>query len=128
FVSLPGGIAGLVEAVAAALAPGTAVLSARVTELQRAGVYTLHTTAGNFRARAVMLCVPAYVAAHLLRGLDTTLAGLCDGIPYASTGTVAFGYRREDVRHPLLGTGFVVPRGEHPALLAATWVSSKWPG
>jgi protoporphyrinogen/coproporphyrinogen III oxidase len=40
---------------------------------------------------------------------------------------VAFGYRREQVRHNLLGTGFVVPRVEHNPLLAATWVSSKWP-
>ena len=30
--------------------------------------------------------------------------------------------------HPLRGTGFVVPRTEGIALLAGTWVSSKWPG
>jgi oxygen-dependent protoporphyrinogen oxidase len=41
---------------------------------------------------------------------------------------VAFGYRREQVRHALNGTGFVVPRVERNPLLAATWVTSKWPG
>jgi oxygen-dependent protoporphyrinogen oxidase len=62
-----------------------------------------------------------------LRAIDTTLAGLCDAVPYASTATVAFGYRTEHVRDPLRGTGFVVPRIERCPLLAATWVTSKWP-
>jgi oxygen-dependent protoporphyrinogen oxidase len=76
----------------------------------------------------VILAIPAYAAAALLRAFDTTLAGLCDAIPYASTATVAFGYRRGQIRHPLKGSGFVVPRVEPCPLLAATWVTSKWPG
>lgn len=128
FVSLPGGIGELVEAVAAALHPGTVKLSARVSDLRRAGVFTIETESGSFQARAVILSVPAYAAAGLLRGLDTTLAGLCDSVPYASTATVAFGYHRDQIRDPLNGTGFVVPRVERSPLLAATWVTSKWPG
>jgi oxygen-dependent protoporphyrinogen oxidase len=128
FVSLPSGVAELVEALGAALRPGTVSVSSRVTELTRAGAYTLETEAGTVRAQAVILAAPAYVAAHLLRAVDTTLAGLCEGIGYASTATIALGYRREDVRHPLQGSGFVVPRTEHSPLLAVTWVSSKWPG
>jgi oxygen-dependent protoporphyrinogen oxidase len=76
----------------------------------------------------VLLCVPAYAAAGLLRALDTSLAAACDSIPYASTATVALGYRRDQVSHPLRGTGFVVPKAERRALLAGTWVTSKWPG
>jgi oxygen-dependent protoporphyrinogen oxidase len=128
FVSLPGGIGELVDALAGALTPGTITLSARATELRRASMYAVETTAGSFEARAVILGVPAYVAGNLLRGFDTTVAGLCDGIAYASTATVAFGYRREQIRHPLRGSGFVVPRVERSPLLAATWVTSKWPG
>ena len=128
FVSLPGGIGELVDAIAAILRPGTAVVSARVTQLHRAGTYVLDSAAGRFEARAVILAVPAYAAAGLLRGLDTTLAGLCDAVPYASTATVAFGYRRDQVGHPMQGSGFVVPRVERSPLLAATWVTSKWPG
>ena len=79
-------------------------------------------------ARAVILAAPAYVAAALLRRFDGSLGALCAAIPYASTATVAFGYRRDQVRNPLRGTGFVVPRVERSALLAGTWVSSKWPG
>jgi oxygen-dependent protoporphyrinogen oxidase len=128
FVSLPGGVAELVDALGRALEPGTVSLSARVGELRRAGTFTIETEQERVQAKAVILAVPAYVTAHLLRAIDTSLAGLCDGVPYASTATVAFGYHRDDVPHPMNGSGFVVPRGEHPALLAATWVSSKWPG
>jgi len=110
FVSLPGGIGELVEALAGALAPGTIALSARVTELRRAATYRVESTAGAFEARSVILSVPAYVAGNLLRSFDTTLAGLCDAIPYASTATVAFGYRRDQIGHSLRGSGFVVPR------------------
>jgi oxygen-dependent protoporphyrinogen oxidase len=128
FVSLPGGIGELVDATAAALPSNTVVTGARVTEIDRAGWYTLRSNAGRIAARTVILAVPAYAAAALLRGFDTTLGGLCDAIPYASTVTVALGYRREQVRHPLKGSGFVVPRVEPCPLLAATWVTSKWPG
>jgi oxygen-dependent protoporphyrinogen oxidase len=128
FVSLPGGTGELVEALTAALAPGTVTVSARVTDLRRAGEFTVESSAGTCHAKAIILGVPAYAAANLLRGLDTTLAGLCDSIPYASTATVALGYRRDQIAHPMRGSGFVVPRVEYSPLLAATWVSSKWPG
>ena len=128
FVSLPGGMSELVESLESALAPGTIRLAARASELRRANGFAIEIAGDTVQARAVILAVPAYAAAALLRGIDTTLAGLCDTIPYASTATVAFGYRREQVRHPLQGSGFVVPRVERRPLLAATWVTSKWPG
>jgi oxygen-dependent protoporphyrinogen oxidase len=128
FVSLPGGLQELVDALVAALAPGTLTLSTRVSELQRSGGFVLDTSAGPCIARSVILAVPAYAAGALLRGIDTSLAALCEATPYASTATVAFGFRRDQVAHPLHGTGFVVPRVEHSALLAGTWVTSKWPG
>jgi protoporphyrinogen/coproporphyrinogen III oxidase len=128
FVSLPGGTGELVSAVTAALKPGTLTLGARVHELRRTGAYVVSSDAGSVDARAVVLATPAYVSAALLRKFDASLAALCDQVPYASTATVALGYRRDQVAHPLRGTGFVVPRVERMALMAGTWVSSKWPG
>jgi oxygen-dependent protoporphyrinogen oxidase len=128
FVSLPGGTGELVDTLSKALQPDTVVTNARVTNLQRGLDYSIVSTAGNVRAHCVVLAVPAYVTGTLTRPLDPALADLCDVIPYASTATVAFGYRRDQVAHPLRGTGFVVPRSEGLALLAGTWVSSKWPG
>jgi len=128
FVSLPGGTGELVDTLSGALAPGTVVTNARVTSLSRPSTYSIETTAGQVQARSVVLAAPAYVTASLLRPVDSSLAELCDTVPYASTATVALGYRRDQVSHPLRGTGFVVPRTEGLALLAGTWVSSKWPG
>ncbi len=128
FVSLPGGMGELIEALVGALPPGTVTLSSRATKLGRAGRYVVESTTGVFQSRAVVLAVPAYTAASLLRASDTSLAAACDAVPYASTATVAFGYREDQVAHPMKGTGFVVPRVERRALLAGTWVTSKWPG
>jgi oxygen-dependent protoporphyrinogen oxidase len=36
-------------------------------------------------------------------------------------------FRREKIRHPLNGSGFVVPRVEKTGIMAGTWLSSKWP-
>jgi oxygen-dependent protoporphyrinogen oxidase len=127
FVSLPGGIGELADALAEAIPCETVITGTRVTGLQHAGAFTLDTTEGSIRAQAVILAIPAYVAGGILRSVHTGLAGLCEEIPYASTATVAFGYERDQVPHPMRGSGFVVPRVERSPLLAATWVTSKWP-
>ena len=51
----------------------------------------------------------------------------CAEIPYTSIATVALAFARSAVAHPLTGSGFVVPRAERSPILAATWLSSKWP-
>ena len=127
FVSLPGGVAELVDALAGAIAPGTLTTGAPVTDMRHAGAFALDTTSGTIQARSVILAVPAHAAGGILRGVHTGLASLCEEVPYASTATVAFGYRREQIDHPMHGSGFVVPRVERSPLLAATWVTSKWP-
>ena len=128
FVSFPGGIAVLADAVADALGSPVVTTNAPVRAVRVNGHFIVESDAGQVEARAVVFATPAYVTSALVRPLDATLASLCEAIPYASTATVAFGFRREQVAHPLHGTGFVVPRAEGRALLAGTWVSSKWPG
>ena len=127
FVSFPGGTGELVDALVQALAAGTVRTSTRVLELHRHANYRAETAEGPIQARAIILAVPAYVAASLLRVFDTTIGALAEAIPYASTATVALGYERGQVAHPMDGSGFVVPRVERSPLLAATWVTSKWP-
>jgi oxygen-dependent protoporphyrinogen oxidase len=128
FVSLPTGIAELPEALVKALGPDTIRFNTRVMQVSGASPYklTLDTDASVY-AHRVIVTVPAWSAASIFRSLDVTLAHLCADIPYASSATVAFGLRRDQISHPLSGTGFVVPRVERNALMAGTWVSSKWP-
>ena len=42
--------------------------------------------------------------------------------------TIALGYARSAIRHPLNGAGVVVPRREGLSIRALSWVSSKWEG
>ena len=51
---------------------------------------------------------------------------MCGAINYSSTATVVLAFRRDQVGHPLNGSGFVVPRVENSGILAASWLSSKW--
>src|SRR4030095_6746034 len=89
---------------------------------------TVTTGAGEvFSARAVVLATPAYVTSALLREHDQELARLCADVRYTSTATVVLAFERDAVAHPLNGSGFVVPRVERSPILAASWMSSKWP-
>ncbi len=78
-------------------------------------------------ADALILAIPAYGAAELVRPLSPIAAGLLEQIPYASTATVSLVYETRKMTTRLEGSGFVVPRAEGRELLAATWTSLKWP-
>lgn len=128
FVSLPRGVAELPEALAGALGPDTVRYRTRVVQISGASPYklTLDTDAAIY-ARRVIVTVPGWAAASMFSSLDTTLARLCAEIPYASSATVFFGLTRDQIAHPMNGSGFVVPRVERRAVMAGTWVTSKWP-
>ena len=88
--------------------------------------WTITTDTGEvFKADAVCLAVPAYIAASLLTG---ELADKLRRIEYASTATINFGYRRAAIAHPLNGFGFVVPFIEKRSLIACTFSSVKFSG
>jgi oxygen-dependent protoporphyrinogen oxidase len=130
FRSLPGGLSEMVRALVAALPAGSIRLQteiARVTALRSGGFQVQTGTGEILDARAIVVSTPAYVAASLLPDIDAELASLCSEVRYASTATVALGFAREQVRHPLNGSGFVVPRVERTGILAGSWLSSKWP-
>jgi oxygen-dependent protoporphyrinogen oxidase len=81
-----------------------------------------------FKADAVCLAVPAYIAASLLDEINEPLAEKLRAIKYASTATINFGYRRTAIAHPLNGFGFVVPFIEKRSLIACTFSSVKFSG
>src|SRR5262249_45448724 len=76
----------------------------------------------------VIVAAESYTASRLLRYVDPALATLLGEIPYASSATVTFGFRRGDVPHPLDGFGIVVPSTERRAVFACTFSSVKYPG
>jgi protoporphyrinogen/coproporphyrinogen III oxidase len=77
-------------------------------------------------ADAVILAVPSYAAATLLRAADPACSSLMREIPYVATATVSIAFDRADVRHALDGTGWTTPRIERRPVMACTWTSSKF--
>jgi oxygen-dependent protoporphyrinogen oxidase len=74
-----------------------------------------------------MACT-AHVSAKLLAGAAPELSQLLGRIEHSSAVTVMFGFKKEDLKHPLNGFGFLVPRRERKLLLASTWVDTKFDG
>lgn len=72
----------------------------------------------------VILTMPAYRAAKLLEGLPA--ANYLKELTYISVANVIMGFDAKDIRYPLDGTGFVVPRTEGTTITACTWTSVKW--
>jgi oxygen-dependent protoporphyrinogen oxidase len=128
--SLRGGLGELISALSAQLPPEVVETGADVTGIQADGRgFRVHLRERDgLTTRAVLLATPAHVSRVLVAPLDVELASLCATIRYAPAINVALGYDRDAVRHPLLGWGLVVPRGERRHLRAVSWVSSKWPG
>ena len=129
FVTFKDGMRGMVDTLAARLPDSAVQLDVRVTGVERAGTgWRVGTGAGALDADAVIVASEAHATARLLRYVDPQIGGLLGEIPYASSATVSFGYRRADIPHALDAFGFVVPRTERRALLAATFSSVKYPG
>jgi oxygen-dependent protoporphyrinogen oxidase len=128
FRALRGGMSELVDAIVHQMPPGAMLLDTPVSAIgpTPAG-WTVTAGGGVLDAASVIVAAPAHLASTLLRPVDDSAARICATVPYVSTVTVAFGWNRADIPHPLSGSGFVVAR-RHNAMriTACTWVSSKW--
>jgi oxygen-dependent protoporphyrinogen oxidase len=128
-MSLRDGLSRIPERMQHDLPGGVTATRAEVTALKNSGTWRLSLGDGTeVRAKAVLLATPAYVTSNLVRDIDPDLSQDCGAIRYAPGLTVALGYRRDRVAHPLDGWGFVVPAHERRRVRSASWVSSKWPG
>lgn len=76
----------------------------------------------------IVLCCGANRAAPLMAPLDARAADLLASIPHSGSAIWTFGYRTEDVPRPLDAFGFLVPTRERNAIMACTWVATKWQG
>jgi oxygen-dependent protoporphyrinogen oxidase len=128
FRSFPNGIAELIDGLMKAVPAQSVRCGSTVTGIEEGDGFTIRISgAPPVRARAVIVAIPAFAAAELLRPIDADLASACASIRYLSSATVAFAFPRAAVRHSLEGTGFVVPRAERISITAGAWISSKWP-
>jgi oxygen-dependent protoporphyrinogen oxidase len=129
FKSLPGGLSEMIRALEATLPSSSIRVNTAVSRIQRDGdFFRVETRSGDrLASRALVVAAPAYAASPMLRPVSPVLSELCDQIRYTSAVTVALAFRRDAVSHPLNGSGFVVPKVENSRIMAASWLSSKWP-
>jgi protoporphyrinogen/coproporphyrinogen III oxidase len=137
FWSLDGGMTSLIDALAGGLRRRGAdvCLSSPADRLERSpsGGWIVESAGRTIDTDAVVLATAAATTATLLRPHDEEVAGLLEGIDYASVVLVTFRVGTDDIPAPLQGTGFLVPRrsahkGREPwAVTACTYLDRKWP-
>lgn len=134
FAGIRGGVGRLPVAVAEACRRAGARIDtdAPVRELRRTGQdgwQVVVATADETRvldAEAVVLAVPAPVAARLLAGESPAAAGELATVEYASLALVTMAYRSRDLAAVPPGSGFLVPPVEGRTIKASTFSSCKW--
>jgi len=104
----------------------------RIVEISRhKGGWKVHAeSAGgevSVYARHLVLSIPAADAARLVSALDTELAELLGGIEYAPLSVVHLGFDKNQIRHSLDGSGFLLPRQEQKPVNGVLWMSSLVP-
>jgi oxygen-dependent protoporphyrinogen oxidase len=130
FMGLQGGVGTLPLAVAESVrARGGEILTGTpVTELSHSaadGGWRVVAGERVVHADAVVLAVPAPVAARLLRAHAPGAAAARGGVESASMALVTLAYRRAEAGLPE-GSGFLVPPVDGRTIKASTFASQKW--
>jgi oxygen-dependent protoporphyrinogen oxidase len=130
FLGVRGGMARLVERLGQRLTERGVTLRMAwpVTHLGRQGRWVLHGPRGeSAEADAIVLAVPTFVAAPLLRPHRPHLADLLSSIEHASVTLVTMRFAAGDVGPLPPGSGLLMPRTAGGMVTACTWVTAKWP-
>jgi oxygen-dependent protoporphyrinogen oxidase len=94
--------------------------------------FELEITRRNHRetlaASAVVIATPTYIASQILLSLSDKFAPLFSRIEYAPLAVVSACYRREQIRRPPDGFGFLVPRAEGLRVLGTVFNSALFAG
>jgi len=123
--SFRNGMQTLTDALAAALRIEYGVLAMKIAP-RSDGSWRVTTSAGPRSAHAVVLAVPAFAAAPLVRAFAPGATEALTAIPYAPIAVVVTAYRREDVAHPLDGFGYLAPAVGRPELLGTLFSSTMF--
>jgi protoporphyrinogen/coproporphyrinogen III oxidase len=135
-ISFRNGLQTLVDAIARALGSDLHLRTAVSSVHRREDRWIIETTNGEEGdpgvSRAfdvVVLAVPTHaLSAMELPAVLRRHTSPLEGVEYPPLSTITMGFRREDVRHPLDGFGFLVPEVERRAMLGTLFTSTLFPG
>lgn len=130
FVTLPGGLGELVDALRRRLGGVAIQTNAPVqrVERQQSGYRVVLKSGDALDGRSVVLAVPAAGAASIVTALDPELAALLASIPHVSAAIVTLAFRGRDVVGVPEGIGYVSPRAEGGRIVACSITSRKFEG
>lgn len=90
--------------------------------------YSLFSSDGScIETDIVVIASPAYSASEMLEAMDNRLSNIISEIPYPSVSVVCFGYRKEKIKSPVDGFGYLIPAREKRKILGTLWDSSIFP-
>jgi protoporphyrinogen/coproporphyrinogen III oxidase len=127
-MSFKNGMGSLSQACADHIGNDSIRLNAGVKAIEPKGKgYAVLLESGeSLDADHVMIASASYDTADMIRGFDELLAAQLSKIEWSSSATVSIAFKKEDVRVPLNGFGFIVPRAEGRRINASTYTSIKW--
>jgi oxygen-dependent protoporphyrinogen oxidase len=131
FMTLKSGLGVLVDALVASLPTDGVRIATPIAEIGslEGGRWRVVATAGDAEEfDGVIVAAPAARAAMMLRAVDPNLARSLGRIKAASSAVVTLVFEHSQIARPLDGFGFVVPRIENRAILAASFPSVKFAG
>jgi oxygen-dependent protoporphyrinogen oxidase len=127
FTSLKNGMQTITDALAAQIAESEQRLNAQVEAVNpEFGKWLVASGGRTEEFDGVIIAVPAYVAAELLRNQIPQISAELSQIRYNSSITVALAYDQKTRELLPPGFGFLVPRTEGKRILACTFVHNKF--
>jgi oxygen-dependent protoporphyrinogen oxidase len=127
FRTLRGGLGQMVDAVRSAIGGKVSVVQGRAEIVERrAGRYAVRIGEDWIEAEHIVVATEAHSAGNLLVNVDGRLSDLLGTVEYGSSITIALGFDDRDFADPPVGFGFLVPKKERRALMACTWVGTKF--
>lgn len=90
--------------------------------------FVVKTNSGALKTRSIVLAVQPHVAAALLEKIDPIGASTTAEISAPPVNVAFFGYRREQVQHPLDGLGFLSTKDNNRILSGAQFASTMYSG
>lgn len=90
--------------------------------------YIKNGSAASIECDGVLSTLPAYIAGTIFQQTDGALFNHFNAIYYPPVMVLYLAYRKEDIKRPLDGFGFLIPEKEKKSFLGAIWSSVIFPG